>query len=278
MVGRKAFSIYALLLSFLTPALLPANISGTTPQGLTPIEKITQGDLVWSWNQETGTPGYQPVLRTLKRNVHQILTITTGPTQIVTTPEHPFWENGTDWVEAQHLTPGDQLQTLAGDSLPITQITTTTQETPVPVYNFEVDQWHNYYVSDQSVLVHNGNRCFEFGGGDAIKAITAPTNRQALRIGMLRQSSPPSALKNPQAHHGLPWENREWFAQRGINVNDPQYGAWVEGGGNGGHQSWSSAYSDVWSSYIERNEKATVSQVLDFYNSIRSNSRWGGGF
>ncbi len=30
------------------------------------------------------------------------------------------------------------------------------------VYNFTVDQYHTYYVSQQNVLVHNGNPC-EFG-------------------------------------------------------------------------------------------------------------------
>ena len=28
-------------------------------------------------------------------------------------------------------------------------------ETPVAIYNFEVEDWHTYYVADSGVLVHN---------------------------------------------------------------------------------------------------------------------------
>lgn len=81
-----------------------------------------------------------------------------------------------------------------------------------------------------------------------------------------------------QAHHGLPWNNREWFAERGLNVNDPKFGAWVKGGGNGRHQSWSKAYDNVWNKFITDNPTATAHEVEKFYNSIRPNKSWGGGF
>ena len=68
------------------------------------------------------------------------------------------------------------------------------------------------------------------------------------------------------------------YARKGLNVNDPQYGAWVKGGGNGGHQSWSLEYNRVWDNFIFENKNATASEVLNFLNSIRSDARWGGGF
>ena len=108
------------------------------------------------------------------------------------------------------------------------------------------------------------------------KAITAPTNRNGLRSAMEKISPKPFA--EAQAHHGLPWNYREWFAQRGLNVNDPKFGAWVKGGGNGGHQSWSKAYDNVWNKFITDNPNATAQQVEKFYNSIRTSSKWGGGF
>ena len=112
----------------------------------------------------------------------------------------------------------------------------------------------------------------------ATKAITAPTNRGGLRDALLKQGTKPFA--DAQVHHGLPWEFREWFASKGLNVNDSKYGAWVKGGGNGGHQSWSNAYSAEWQKFINNpsNRNATPAQIEDFYNSLRQDVRWGGGF
>lgn len=104
-------------------------------------------------------------------------------------------------------------------------------------------------------------------------AISAPTNRSNLRSAM---GDPPFA--GAEAHHGLPWKNREWFAEKGMNVNDPKYGAWVRGGGNGGHQSWSKQYGNVWDDYILDNPSATKNQIENYYNSIRSDPKWDGGF
>ena len=109
-----------------------------------------------------------------------------------------------------------------------------------------------------------------------VKAIDTPTNRNGLRRAMEKISSKPFA--DAQAHHGLPWNYREWFAEKGLNVNDPKFGAWVKGGGNGGHQSWSKDYDKVWGKFIEENINATVEQIEKFYNTIRKNTQWGGGF
>lgn len=76
----------------------------------------------------------------------------------------------------------------------------------------------------------------------------------------------------------MPWYHREWFAQRGLNVNDTRFGTWVRGGGNGGHQSWSVAYNNVWSEFIGSNSNATSQQVIEFLNYVRTNPMWGGGF
>ena len=71
------------------------------------------------------------------------------------TLEHPVWtENHHDYVPAQDLKVGDTLldgkgATLRLDSLAIKVDTTLT------VYNFEVNNLHNYYVGTQEVLVHN---------------------------------------------------------------------------------------------------------------------------
>ena len=110
------------------------------------------------------------------------------------------------------------------------------------------------------------------------KAITAPTNRNGLRTAMNNIGGPPAGLFSPQVHHGLPWEFKDWFAQKGLNVNDIQFGSYVRGGGNGGHQSWSAAYSREWQVFINKNPNAKAQDIIKFYNQLRNDIRWDGGF
>jgi hypothetical protein len=66
--------------------------------------------------------------------------------------------------------------------------------------------------------------------------IPAPTNPKLLKRAMRDLGDPPKIFrKPPHAHHELPWgidingrRSREVFAEFGFDVNDPQYGKWVE--------------------------------------------------
>jgi hypothetical protein len=68
----------------------------------------------------------------------------------------------------------------------------------------------------------------------------------------------PDDISQPQAHHILPQALNERFTKLGININDPKWGAWVEGGI---HQSWSSAYNQDWVNWLNVNPGASVSDV-----------------
>lgn len=67
-------------------------------------------------------------------------------------PEHPFYVEGTGFVTAGNLKAGDIIRTSDGRRLPILK---AELDEPVPVYNFEVEEFHTYYVSVTGVLVHN---------------------------------------------------------------------------------------------------------------------------
>ncbi|MBS2966872.1 hypothetical protein KGA66_27815 [Actinocrinis puniceicyclus] len=75
---------------------------------------------------------------------------------ITGTAHHLYWDATTrTWTEADHLRPGDQLQTTNGHTVTILAIhdyTTTTV-----TYNLTIDSLHTYYVEagDTPVLVHN---------------------------------------------------------------------------------------------------------------------------
>ncbi|MBD5465691.1 MAG: hypothetical protein HDR22_07720 [Lachnospiraceae bacterium] len=50
---------------------------------------------------------------------------------------------------------GDKVLTADGEVLAVARVELEVLEEPVRVYNFEVADWHTYYVSGEEVLVHN---------------------------------------------------------------------------------------------------------------------------
>ena len=60
-------------------------------------------------------------------------------------------------MEAQDLVIGDPLTTFDGSIRHVTGIEIVPEQTTV--YNFTVNGNHNYYVSEDGVLVHNGKGC-----------------------------------------------------------------------------------------------------------------------
>ena len=82
------------------------------------------------------------------------LVFTTGDT-LWATPNHPFWFDG-QYIEAENLKAGDTLWAVDGSALVLEN--KFTKDTTVQVYNFTVEDNHNYYVGAPGVLVHND--CF----------------------------------------------------------------------------------------------------------------------
>ena len=76
-------------------------------------------------------------------------------TEITTTPEHPFYVPQKGWTGAIHLRAGDMLVLSNGEYVIVEKIEHELLESPALVYNFEVEDFHTYYVSEYGVLVHN---------------------------------------------------------------------------------------------------------------------------
>jgi hypothetical protein len=66
-------------------------------------------------------------------------------------------------------------------------------------------------------------------------------------------------MKNPEAHHMLPQEFENVFSKMGINIHEPKWGAWVEGGA---HQHWSGAYNRDWLRWLSGHETASLADVI----------------
>ncbi|MGN1444176.1 MAG: polymorphic toxin-type HINT domain-containing protein [Acutalibacteraceae bacterium] len=133
-------------------------IAGTTVLTLwsnKKIEDVKSGDYVYSTNPETGEMTLKRVVQTFVNETNELVHVYVNGEEIVTTPEHPFYVSNCGWVGAIDLKAGDKLVLVNGEYVVVEQIQHEILEQSVKVYNFEVEDFHTYYVSGTGVLVHN---------------------------------------------------------------------------------------------------------------------------
>ncbi len=104
---------------------------------------------------DTGETELKEVVQTFVRETSELVHIKVNGEEIITTPTHPFWVPQKGWTDAIQLRAGDRLQLLNGEYVIIEQVQHELLETPITVYNFEVEDFHTYYVTDSAILVHN---------------------------------------------------------------------------------------------------------------------------
>ena len=123
--------------------------------GLVAIETVQEGDSVWAEDPETGEKALKTVVRTFVNESDELIHVHTGDDEIVCTPEHPFYVPAKGWTGAAQLRAGDILVLSNGSYVTVEKIQHEILESPVKVYNFEVEDFHTYFVGENSVLVHN---------------------------------------------------------------------------------------------------------------------------
>ena len=126
-----------------------------TAEGTTAIENIEVGDYVWAWDEESGDVALKEVVETYVNQTCELIHVFVNGEEIVTTPEHPFYSPVKGWTTAVHLRAGDILVLVNGEYVVVEKIQHEILESPVKVYNFQVDGYHTYYVANAGVLVHN---------------------------------------------------------------------------------------------------------------------------
>ncbi len=129
----------------------------STDEGQLPIEEIRPGDLVWAWNEETGEVALKPVIETYINECNELIHLSVNGEVITCTPNHPFYVPQKGWTEAVHLRAGDILVLLNGEYVVLEKVQHELLEAPVTVYNFQVEDYHTYYVGESSVRVHNAS-------------------------------------------------------------------------------------------------------------------------
>ena len=133
-------------------------IAGTlvaTETGYVTIENIKAGDLVWAHDPETGETALKPVVQTFRNETAEWIHVTVNGETLTCTPEHPFYVPKKGWTSAVDLRAGDILVMLNGEYVVIEQVQHELLESPETTYNFEVEDYHTYYVGKYSILAHN---------------------------------------------------------------------------------------------------------------------------
>ncbi len=128
-----------------------------TLNGLIPIKDISIGDLVASYNEETGDTEYKEVTHLIQREGdYEIVDVMlSGGEVIEATSGHPFYAFNDDkkWLFAEDLNASISLLDYFGNTRKVES--TSARTSRKKVYNLTVDETHTYYVGESGVLVHN---------------------------------------------------------------------------------------------------------------------------
>jgi len=102
------------------------------------------------------------------------------------------------------------------------------------------------------------------------------TARAGAKGGSLRSrmGDPPSGMTKPQAHHDLPQKFKGQFEKVGLDINDPKYGRWVEGGKAGNHQKWSQEFNKEWENFFRENKDYSKEDILDQMTKLGNDERF----
>ena len=133
-------------------------VAGTvvsTSNGDKNIEDIAVGDYVWATDPETGETALKKVVNTFVNQTSSVTHITLNGETITSTQTHPYYVADKGWVLAGHLRAGDILVMLNGEHVVLELVQHELLESPVTTYNFEVEDFHTYYVGQSDILVHN---------------------------------------------------------------------------------------------------------------------------
>ena len=138
-----------------TPNCFVAGTLIEAEDGHKPIEQIQAGDMVLAENPKTGEIAFKKVVQTFENESNELVHIGVNGETISATPSHPFYVYKFGWTLAGSLKAGDVLVLSNGELVTVEWVQHEILESPIKVYNFEVEDFHTYFVGESSVLVHN---------------------------------------------------------------------------------------------------------------------------
>ena len=156
----------------------PSNcfIAGTivlTKDGNKNIEEIKVGDEVWAYDEDTGKKALKKVVHLFQNKtrkwVHLFFKLENDEKEeIVCTEDHPFYVKNIGWINAINLVANDKILLYNNDIAVLHSKEIEELEKEETTYNFEVEDYHTYYVGENQLLVHNkcvGTYDLEFQSG-----------------------------------------------------------------------------------------------------------------
>ena len=154
-VAMTGTSMWGSAKDFGTSYCFVAGTLVTTEDGFKTIEEIEVGDKVLSEDETTGEVAVKTVTETYVNETDELIHIGVNGETISATPTHPFYVDKLGWTLARSLRAGDVLVLSNGELVTVEWVQHEILESPIKVYNFEVQDFHTYFVGQSSVLVHN---------------------------------------------------------------------------------------------------------------------------
>ena len=155
-VAMTGTSMWGSAKDFGTSYCFVAGTLVTTEDGQEPIEEIEVGDKVLSEDETTGEVAVKTVTETYVNETDELIHIGVNGETISATPTHPFYVDKLGWTLARSLRAGDVLVLSNGELVTVEWVQHEILENPIKVYNFEVEDFHTYFVGENGIFVHNG--------------------------------------------------------------------------------------------------------------------------
>ncbi|WP_372632811.1 polymorphic toxin-type HINT domain-containing protein [Cohnella sp.] len=183
----------------------------------------------------TGAQAYKPVEQLYSFDAEVFYVLQVDGKEIRTTSNHLFWVKDRGWVAADELAVGDQLETenLEYHTIEFIDI----EYNPSQVYNFTVEDYHTYYISEQGYLTHNlldACRLDKYATLSKNVTYTKGTPSEILRAEIIKHTNivPPPGW---QAHHIIGESHSNVFAANArtilarfnININSSANGVFL---------------------------------------------------
>jgi len=146
------------------------------------IQDIKVGERVTAYDIEKDIPVNATITTTFIRNETKYRIIEYGLAgKLKVTQEHPFLVDD-EWIPASDLEIGDELTTIDGKKVRITNIQDIETQEPFLVYNLEADPYHDFVVSEDNLVVHNSDALINVKRNNFIRRIkkVLGTNRPTM--------------------------------------------------------------------------------------------------
>jgi hypothetical protein len=128
-----------------------AGTSVSTWAGVKDIADIKEGDIVMSYDEESGCNVPNRVTRIFQHPQMSVVEVKTEHGVVKCTPKHTFWTGDKGWKSACNLEEGETIKLIDGHYTQVICVTDVIGS--YWVYNLSIEHDHTYYVEE--MLVHN---------------------------------------------------------------------------------------------------------------------------